>query len=162
MKTVLFQGDSITDCGRNKESEINMAAHLGFGYPNLVGGKLLFDHAGEMYRCINKGISGNRVVDLYARWKIDALNFSPDVISILIGVNDVWHEVSRQNGVENERFEQIYRMLLEWTKTVLPDVKLILMEPFALLSDVVVVTLDFEKNMNEMYEEILKITAEDV
>ena len=77
------------------------------------------------------------MVDLYARWKIDALNFNPDLISILIGVNDVWHEVEKQNGVECERYEQIYRMLLEWTKKILPDVKLLIMEPFALLSDVV-------------------------
>ena len=137
MKTILFQGDSITDCQRIRESNINMPAHLGYGYPNLISGKLLFDHAGEDYQCINQGISGNRVVDLYARWKIDALNFKPDIISILIGVNDVWHEASRQNGVEADRFEMVYRMLLEWTKKVLPDVKFVIMEPFCLPSDVV-------------------------
>ena len=137
MKTILFQGDSITDCQRIRDAKINMPAHLGFGYPNLISGKLLFDHAGEDYQCINKGISGNRVVDLYARWKIDALNFKPDIISILIGVNDVWHEASNQNGVEAERFETIYRMLLEWTKKVLVDVKFVIMEPFCLPSDVV-------------------------
>ena len=137
MKTILFQGDSITDCSRNRESAINMPAHLGYGYPNLISGELLLEHAEDMYQCINKGISGNRVVDLYARWKIDALNFKPDIISILIGVNDVWHEVERQNGVEADRFEQIYRMLLTWTKEVLPDVKFIIMEPFALPSSVV-------------------------
>ena len=137
MKTILFQGDSITDCSRNRESAINMPAHLGYGYPNLISGKLLLEHAEDIYQCINKGISGNRVVDLYARWKIDALNFKPDIISILIGVNDVWHEVERQNGVEADRFEQIYRMLLTWTKEVLPDVKFIIMEPFALPSSVV-------------------------
>ena len=136
MKTILFQGDSITDCGRNRQAGINMPEHMGCGYPDLVSAQLFYDHAGEAYRCINKGISGNRVVDLYARWKVDALNFAPDIISILIGVNDVWHEVN-QNGVESDRFEQIYRMLLEWTEKVLPDVKFIIMEPFALLSDVV-------------------------
>lgn len=136
MKTILFQGDSITDCQRIRESAPNMPAHLGYGYPNLISAQLLYDHAEDMYRCINKGVSGNRVVDLYARWKIDALNFSPDLISILIGVNDVWHEANK-NGVESDRFEQVYRMLLEWTKKVLPEVKLIIMEPFALPSDVV-------------------------
>ncbi|MBE6366349.1 MAG: lysophospholipase [Lentisphaerae bacterium] len=137
MKTILFQGDSITDCGRSREAEINRPAHLGYGYPNFVSGRLLLNNPEAMYRCIDKGISGNRVVDLYARWKIDALNFSPDIISILIGVNDVWHEFGHQNGVECERFEQVYRMLLSWTKEVLPEVKLLIMEPFALLSDVV-------------------------
>ena len=137
MKTILFQGDSITDCSRCREAEPNTNSHLGYGYVNAVCGNLLYNDPQAMYRCINKGISGNRVVDLYARWKIDALNFSPDVISILIGVNDVWHEISNKNGVENERFEQVYRMLLSWTKEVLPEVKLLIMEPFALASDIV-------------------------
>ncbi|MBE6381033.1 MAG: lysophospholipase [Lentisphaerae bacterium] len=137
MKTILFQGDSITDCCRARDAAANTPGHLGYGYVNLISSELLGTKPEEMYRCINKGISGNRVVDLYARWKIDALNFSPDVISILIGVNDVWHEVGNQNGVEADRFEQVYRMLLEWTKKVLPEVKLLIMEPFALISDVV-------------------------
>lgn len=137
MKTILFQGDSITDCRRDREAEVNLPWHLGYGYSNLVSSRLLLDDPEAMYRCINRGISGNRVVDLYARWKIDALNLRPDIISILIGVNDVWHEVGNHNGVEADRFEQVYRMMLEWTKKVLPNVKLLLMEPFALLSDVV-------------------------
>ena len=137
MKTILFQGDSITDCRRDREAEVNLPWHLGYGYSNLVSSRLLLDDPEAMYRCINRGISGNRVVDLYARWKIDALNLRPDIISILIGVNDVWHEVGNHNGVEADRFEQVYRMMLEWTKKVLPEVKLLLMEPFALLSDVV-------------------------
>ena len=91
MKTIVFQGDSITDCGRNREADINTPGHLGLGYVNSIAGRLLLDDPAAMYRCVNKGISGNRVVDLYARWKIDALNFNPDLISILIGVNDVWH-----------------------------------------------------------------------
>ena len=137
MRTILFQGDSITDCRRDREAEVNMPWHLGYGYANMISSRLLLNDPGAEYRCINRGISGNRVVDLYARWKVDALNFRPDVISILIGVNDVWHEFSSQNGVENDRFEEVYRMLLNWTKQVLPDVKLLIMEPFALLSDVV-------------------------
>ncbi len=138
MKTIVFQGDSITDCSRYREVEqLYAPSKLGCGYTNLITSRLLLDNPDKMYDCINRGISGHRVVDLYARWKIDTLNFKPDMISVLIGVNDVWHEASRQNGVECDRFEQVYTMLLEWTKSVLPDVKLLIMEPFALLSDVV-------------------------
>ena len=138
MRTILFQGDSITDCGRSREAtlEVTRPADFGFGYPNLVTGTLLAANPGE-YQCIDRGISGNRVVDLYARWKIDALNLKPDMISILIGVNDVWHEFSRGNGVETERYAEIYRMLLAWTRKVLPEVKLMILEPFALESEVV-------------------------
>jgi lysophospholipase L1-like esterase len=137
MRTILFQGDSITDCGRSREGtpEVMRPADYGFGYPNLVSGTLLAANPGE-YQCIDRGVSGNRVVDLYARWKMDALNLKPDMISILIGVNDVWHEFSRGNGVETARYAQIYRMLLAWTKEVLPEVKLMIMEPFMLISEV--------------------------
>jgi len=137
MKTILFQGDSITDCGRVYDAvNYNTPAQLGRGYAALAAARLLLDAPGA-YTVINKGISGNRVTDLFARWKIDALNLKPDVISILIGVNDVWHEISRQNGVDAKQFEQVYRMLLEWTREVLPSVKFLIMEPFALPSDVV-------------------------
>jgi lysophospholipase L1-like esterase len=137
MNTILFQGDSITDCGRNREAAVNTPGHMGNGYVNLITSELLGCNPAANYTCINKGISGNRVVDLYARWKVDALNWNPDFISILIGVNDVWHEIGGHNGVEADRFEQVYRMLLSWTKQVLPNVKLLIMEPFALKSEVV-------------------------
>ncbi len=129
-KRILFQGDSITDCGRSREEvpAINSSA-LGYGYAYMVAADLWSSYPGE-YEVINKGISGNRVVDLYARWKIDCLNLKPDVLSILIGVNDTWHEVWTHNGVEVPRYERIYRELLQWTKDTLPDVKLILIEPF--------------------------------
>lgn len=124
---ILFQGDSITDAGRNYQEDIWM----GCGYPVMVAGRLGYEHPGK-YSCINKGISGNRVVDLYARWKADCLNLKPDVISILIGVNDVWHEVSYQNGVDVDKYERMYDMLLTETREVLPNVKLMILEPFVL------------------------------
>ena len=132
--TVLFQGDSITDCGRltcggagyNNEK-------LGPGYPGMVASRLLCDRPDVDWMFYNRGISGNRIVDLYARWKADGLNLKPDLISILIGVNDTWHGLGESdNGVEVDRAERIYRELLQWTKQVLPDVKLVLMEPFYL------------------------------
>lgn len=127
---ILFYGDSITDAGRNREMTTHLFG-LGCGYVRAVADRLQGNDP-EKYEIINRGISGNRVVDLYARIKIDAWNLKPDVLSILIGVNDVWHEVSGQNGVEIDRFENVYRMMLADTKKALPDTKIILCEPFVL------------------------------
>jgi lysophospholipase L1-like esterase len=130
---ILFQGDSITDCGRNRDVTWPNDG-LGQGYANLAASRLLADLPAKGLEFFNRGISGNRVVDLYARWKVDALNLRPDVISILIGVNDTWHEYGSQNGVEPARYADIYRMLLQWTCKELPQVKLVLMEPFCLVT----------------------------
>ena len=144
-KVILFQGDSITDAGRNREQQgvVNGPyGGTGYGYPLFASARLLADQPQAGLQFYNLGISGNRVVDLYARWKIDALNIKPDILSILIGVNDTWHEKARQNGVEVPRYEMIFRMLLEWTKKELPETKLVLMEPFVFLSEAVdVITL---------------------
>ncbi len=127
---ILFFGDSITDAGRNRENPEHVSG-LGVGYVRVVADRLIGKTANK-YEIINRGISGNRVVDLYSRIKCDCWNLNPDVISILIGVNDVWHEVTRKNGVELDRFEKVYRMMIEDTKKALPDVKMILCEPFVL------------------------------
>ena len=133
MKRILFQGDSITDAGRSREALPESNAGYGAGYPGLVAARIFGDNLGNDYNIINRGISGNRVVDLYARWKVDCLNLEPDVLSILIGVNDTWHERSeRRNGVEVDRYKVIYDMLLDWTVKTLPGIKLVLMEPFVL------------------------------
>jgi lysophospholipase L1-like esterase len=131
-KTLVFMGDSITDCGRTASNDQGPNSGFGPGYPNLIGSKLLGEHPEDGWTIYNRGIGGHRIVDLYARWKIDALNLKPDYISILIGVNDVWHEKVRQNGVDTPRFEQFYKMLLDWSLQALPKVKFILMEPFVL------------------------------
>ena len=130
MKIVFF-GDSITDMGRVYDAAPYTAHAFGKGYVFLASADLMAKYPGE-FEILNRGISGNRIADLYQRVKCDVWNHNPDVISILIGVNDVWHEVIRQNGVELERFDKIYRMLIEDTKKVLPNVKFILMEPYVL------------------------------
>ena len=129
-KVLLFQGDSITDAGRSYDAANPVNAGLGTGYALMTAAELLAAEPEKDWQIYNRGISGNRIVDLYARWKIDALNLRPDILSILIGVNDTGHEKVRQNGVEVQRYEMIYRMLLQWTKETLPDVKLVMMEPF--------------------------------
>lgn len=123
---ILFQGDSITDAARTTLG----GESLGCGYPLFVAGKILAEYPQKNFTVINRGISGNRVVDLYQRWKVHGLNLEPDVISILIGINETWHEFNNNNGVELDRYEMIYRELLKWTLKVRPDVRLILCEPF--------------------------------
>lgn len=126
-KVVLFQGDSITDAGRSREHDHNP----GFGYPDMVAGKLGYQYP-FAYTFYNRGISGNRVVDLYARIKRDMILLKPDYMSILIGINDVWHELMDHNGVDAEKFEFVYGLLIEELLRELPGLKLMLMEPFVL------------------------------
>ena len=143
MKTILFTGDSITDVGRSRENNNN----LGHGYPTLVTAALGFEFPNQ-YKMFNRGISGNRIVDLYARVKMDCINLEPDVMSILIGVNDVWHEFDYNNGVEPEKFFNVYSMMIEEIKTALPNIKIMIMEPFVLNGPATVV------NWNQFYSEV--------
>ena len=125
---ILFQGDSITDAGRAGDG----VSDLGGGYPRLVQASLGFDEPGE-HTFTNFGISGNRIVDLYARIRNNIINVKPDVMSILIGVNDVWHEFAESpNGVDAEKFFRIYDMLITEVKEALPAIKIMILEPFAL------------------------------
>ncbi|MBQ8232657.1 MAG: SGNH/GDSL hydrolase family protein [Lachnospiraceae bacterium] len=127
MKRILFQGDSITDAGRARENPANM----GKGYPLLVTGVLGADEPGK-YEFLNRGIGGNRVVDVYARIKADIINLKPDILSILIGVNDIWSEITREDGVDTEKYFKIYSMLIEEIQSALPEVKIMILEPFVL------------------------------
>ena len=127
MKKVLFLGDSITDAGRSYDEDVH--DYIGQGYTLMAAGVLAMEKPGE-YEFTNKGISGNRIVDLYSRIKCDCWNLKPDYISILMGVNDVWHEQECKNGVEEKRFDHMYRTLIEETFERLPDCKIMLMEPF--------------------------------
>ena len=127
MKKILFFGDSITDAYRSRTDE----SAIGVGYPTLVKADLSYEHPGE-YEFVNRGISGNRIVDLLARLKSDCINLKPDYISILIGVNDVWHEIAHTNGVDAKRFEIVYDLIISQIKESLPNTEIILMEPFVL------------------------------
>ena len=155
---ILFYGDSITDAGRTRDID---APNKGLGgtYVSYVATKLI-DRDPIAYEIYNRGISGNRIVDLYARVKKDCWNIKPDVISILIGINDIWHELSHQNGVEVDRFERIYRMLLEDTRKVLPDVKFILCEPFVLEGTATVEKMDKFSEVTEYANVVKKLAKE--
>ena len=130
---ILFQGDSITDFGRDKSNaEPNNQIALGTGYAWLAAAELLVDHPRANYSIFNRGISGNKVFQLADRWQTDCLDLKPDLLSILIGVNDIAHTlVGKYNGTV-EIYERDYRALLERTKKALPKVKLVICEPFVL------------------------------
>lgn len=134
MKIVFF-GDSITDMGRDynaNEETFYTGSTYGTGYPLFVASELYTENP-EKYLVMNRGISGNRVVSLYERLKPDVWALKPDVLSVLIGVNDVWHDIDGLNmGVELPRYEKVYRMLIEETLERLPNIKIMLMEPFIL------------------------------
>ena len=127
MKTILFMGDSITDCQRNRESD----SYLGGGYATMAAGELGVQKP-YTYKFLNRGISGNRIVDLHARIKKDMICLKPDYISILIGINDVWHEYTEQNGVSAEKFEILYDLMIRELQQELPGVKIMILEPFVL------------------------------
>lgn len=129
--TILFQGDSITDAGRNRElSDANNARALGSGYAFLTAASILQTKAGLDLKIYNKGISGNKVYQLAERWDADALSLKPNILSILIGVNDYWHTKRDYKGTV-ETYRSDFKALLERTLKALPGVKLIIGEPFA-------------------------------
>ena len=129
---ILFLGDSITDMFRNREADFQYNSY-GFAYPLFIESELSVKYP-RQYQVLNKGIGGNRVVDLYARIKADCWNYNPDIVSIFIGVNDVWHGLfdGVGNGVDIVRFEKVYRMLIDDTKAILPNARFILVAPFFL------------------------------
>lgn len=129
---ILFQGDSITDAGRNKEDNSpNSSRALGSGYAMLATAGLLKKYASLDLKIYNKGISGNKVYQLAERWDKDCLELKPDVLSILIGVNDIWHKLNGQYNGTPEIYRKDYIALLERTKKALPGIKLIICEPYA-------------------------------
>ena len=132
---ILFFGDSITDMGRYREDEAKVRPYgLGTGHVFLIATKLMNQDYGK-YTIVNRGNSGDRVVDLYARIKRDVWHEKPDVLSILIGANDVWKDLSLNalhDGVDIGRWEKVYRMIIEDTKANLPNVQIIICEPFVL------------------------------
>jgi lysophospholipase L1-like esterase len=130
---ILFQGDSITDWGRDhKATEPNTTNMLGTGYTTYAAGELLFKHAQKNFKIYNRGISGNKVYQLAERWEADCLALKPNVVSIHIGVNDFWHSLTSGYKGTIDTYITDYKALLEHTQKALPGVKFIIGEPFAL------------------------------
>ena len=117
----LFIGDSITDSGRKKDSE-----DLGYGYVRMIRDQVA-DRSN--LQIVNKGVSGNRIPDLKKRWKEDVMDLHPDVLSISIGINDVWRQLDNLDitQVYPEQFVEIYEMLLDEATQI--NAEIVLMEP---------------------------------
>lgn len=155
MKTILFQGDSITDAGRNRDND----SEIGIGYPLLVSADLGFKYPQE-FRFINKGISGNRIVDIDTRIKRDIINLKPDYLTILIGINDVWHEINDLNGIDNKKFFRVYSAIIEEIKARLPELKIFILEPFVLRASATDDDWNVFRRETEMRAESAKAVAE--
>ena len=130
---VLLQVDSSTDCGRNrKDANANAAPALGTGYPLLVSSEVLDAHPDAGLRFFNRGVSGDKVPDLAKRWDADTIALQPDILSILIGVNDYWARTKHGYTGTPRDYEDGYDALLARTRQALPKVRLVVMEPFVL------------------------------
>jgi lysophospholipase L1-like esterase len=132
---ILFQGDSITDSGRGNRNAIspNNTGALGNGYAFMAASQLLLNNPGKDLAIYNKGVSGNKVFQMADRWDADTLAIKPNILSIHIGVNDYWHTLGGGYTGTIETYIADYKKLLDRTKAALPDVKLIICEPFGVL-----------------------------
>ncbi len=155
MKRILFQGDSVTDSERSRGYDWR----LGFGYVTMVAGVLQADAPGE-YEILNRAISGNRSVDLNARIKEDLINLKPDILSLLIGANDVWHELEGKTGVSLKKSEKIIDLMLEEILESNPDMKIMLLEPFVLKGEASEKNWDVFRSRIEELAEVTKKLAE--
>lgn len=125
---VLFQGDSITDGNRGRHSDLN---HVhGHGYQYILASEMYADNLDKSINVINKGNSGDRIASLYGRWAEDCLNLKPTILSILIGINDIIFNWEHKSGSAPDRYEKIYRYLLDEVKEKNPDILIVIMEPF--------------------------------
>ena len=154
---ILFQGDSITDAGRDR-NPAGPNTGLGTGYALFIAAQLQADQPRAGLQFYNRGVSGNRIVDLYARIKSDAINLKPNLLSILIGVNDTWHEFGGQNGVDVPKFERVYREFLREMRAALPAIRFVLCEPFVLPCGVV--TKDWIAEMDQRRVVVQKLAGE--
>ncbi|MEM1109116.1 MAG: SGNH/GDSL hydrolase family protein [Planctomycetota bacterium] len=164
---VLFQGDSITDCGRDRDRQLpNDPASLGEGYAAIVARHLIEKIPGAGVTVHNRGISGNRVWQLRDRWQEDCFDLQPTVVSILIGVNDTWHGTAKgqpndvpDGGTSLGEYDRIYRELLQNTREKLPDATVVVCEPFVLECGVVT-ELNFHPDIDERIKLVHAIAAD--
>lgn len=148
--TVLFQGDSITDCGRTK-----MNSEFGFGYPLKVSQIFNSLYPESKVKFVNRAVSGDRIRDLLRRYETDFLEIHPDFISILIGVNDTWRRFDRNDPCPIERFEKEYDELLSKIQKDMPNTNVMLITPFLLDNDPK--KKCFHSDLNEKIEKVKEL-----
>lgn len=162
-KLILFQGDSITDCNRNREND----RFTGSGYATIVSGRLGLDYPGQ-YTFKNRGIGGNKVTDIYARMGMDIIDLKPDYMSLIIGINDIFRDHLSYGGQRAERFERDLSNLVEAVLRELPKLKIFLMSSFVLPCDAFYENYKQYENLNlsqlvsdvSLYQEAVKNVAE--
>lgn len=131
MKKILFQGDSITDWSRSKEND----SILGSNYVTMIAGEFGYKYPNE-YDFINRGISGNRSIDILGRVQSDIISLKPDILSILVGVNDIWCGLEWNNGITPDKYELYYNLIINEVKESIPNIKIMVLEPFILKGSV--------------------------
>lgn len=140
---ILFQGDSITDAFRKPE-ELNPAYQLGNGYAFLVAAHLGASYPDRRFEFVNRGISGQSVQHLADRWQSDALDVQPDLLSLLVGVNNVIHKANGQGALPDSETLDLYRSLLDQLVAQNPKARILLLEPFLLhVGTVTLATIDW-------------------
>ena len=149
---LLFQGDSITDAGRDRRNY----HHLGSGYPKFAAEIIRNSHPDTEFEFINFGISGNRTSELFDRLYTDGIAFQPDVISFLIGVNDIWHRYNPAKiATTDEQFALNYREILKRIKRE-TNAKIVILAPYALDAE----TVDCIHSIREDLKTVLPIVRE--
>lgn len=148
--TFLFQGDSITDGNRSRNKDWNHV--MGHGYAYLIASRLWFDYIDKDLMFFNRGVSGDTLEDLDARWQHDTLDLKPDILSILIGVNDVKRIIANEYSIEN--WKETYIKVLGRTKENLPNTQIVLCEPFILPSNDII-RIDWTKEKTESYQSVI-------
>jgi len=125
----LFQGDSITDGNRGRSMDPNHI--MGHGYTFSISSRIGADFPDQGFTFFNRGVSGNKVSDLSGRWQVDTLVLKPDVLSILVGINDANAALNSQDKNSNfQEFEETYRQLLKRSRVINPKMILVLGIPF--------------------------------
>ena len=129
---IVFQGDSITDAGRDRRNYHDM----GHGYPKHASRLITEAFPDTDFEFINMGIGGNRTCQLFDRLYNDAIAFDPDIISVLIGINDIWHRYGNNGRIEttDAQIETNYRAILERLKKQ-THAKIIMLSPYILDCD---------------------------
>jgi lysophospholipase L1-like esterase len=130
--TVLFVGDSVTDAGRTSSPAKRPFDELGVGYVRFVAQHLGSQRAEMGLHIVNRGVSGDRTRELEPRWERDVIAERPDVLSVLIGVNDSWRGFDDNDPTTADEFATRYRALLVRARTAMPALHLVLCEPFLL------------------------------
>jgi len=156
---ILFQGDSITDVGRSRRAiGPNNLDGLGNGYPQLVSKYLLESYPDHYLQIYNRGVSGDRIRDLAHRWQNDSLRLLPDIISLLIGVNDTWNYLYMGMGSDPNDYQNVYKKILQDTRQLLPVSTFILCEPFVLITGEV--SEEWLNDINERQEITRRLARE--